>query len=89
MILFPESQLAAVENVVGEASGSLGVLIGGRSVELTGIHAGVTAEVFSISGAKIASARADTDGHAKFDMDFAPGIYIAAAGSQKVKFAVR
>lgn len=89
MMLFPESELAGVENVVWEASGSLGVLIGGRSVELTGIHAGVTAEVFSISGAKIASARADADGHAKFDMDFAPGIYIAAAGSQKAKFAVR
>lgn len=89
MMLFPESQLAAVENVVWEASGSLGVLIDGRSVELTGIHAGVTAEVFSVSGAKIASARADADGDAKFDMDFAPGIYIAAAGSQKVKFAVR
>ncbi len=64
--------------------------IAGGMLEVGGVNAGTTVNVYSVAGQLAASGVADTDGNASLDVsNLEAGVYVLQAGNNIVKFVKR
>ncbi len=75
----------SVEGV--EADDAVQVAISKESISVSGLAANAEVALYSLSGAKVASATADTDGNAVVSLEgIAGGVYVAAMPGHTFKF---
>lgn len=85
-ILIGELRTASVDDIVVESVSSIGPTLTNGIVNISGVAEGTIVQAYNVAGVCVASATADSDGHAAVNLqENAPGTYVIRFGNCSAK----